>query len=69
MAAMKDHSAAEEQPTQKDTIIYNENFDVIREREFPMLHGNSHIAYYIFNVLIAFYRHNVSRPCWYHAVS
>ena len=44
MAAMKDHSAAEEQPTQEDTTIYNENFEVIREREFPMLHGNSHVA-------------------------
>lgn len=57
MAAMKDHSAVEEQ---EDATIYNENFDVTREREFPMLHGNSHVAWYLFNVLIAFYRHNVS---------
>lgn len=60
MAAMKDHSAAEEQPTQEDATIYNENFDLTREREFPMLHSNSHVAWHLFNVLIAFYRHNVS---------
>lgn len=43
MATMKNHSAAEEQPTQEDNI-YNQHFDVTREREFPMLHGDSYTA-------------------------
>lgn len=44
MATMKNHSAAKEQPTQEDNLIYNQHFDVTREREFPMLHGDSRAA-------------------------
>lgn len=44
MAAMKTRSAAEEQPTQEDSTIYNESFELTREREFPMLHGDSRVA-------------------------
>lgn len=44
MAAMRIHSAADEQLTQEDSTIYNSTlynkyFNVKREREFPMLHG------------------------------
>lgn len=41
---MMNHSAAEEQVMQQDSTIYNEYLNGIREREFPMLHGDAHHA-------------------------
>lgn len=54
MATLKNHSATEEQPTHENSTIYNEHFDLTREREFPMLHGDSRVAWNECSLLMHF---------------